>query len=250
MIHFKFVIPITLIGILLFSGYPECSEKKSIELERKIRDLEMEISDLKFKVQLLELAQKSYRTADLDPSSLKKYQRIDTSSGFFLVALEDVMPYLDGYKLILSIGNPSSATYNGFTLKVKWGKRFENSEEYAKWEKLTAKHEELSNKHSELVLKILKLEMKKTPSTKKLREEFEKVNNELKVLYADKELMFDFVYNKWKKSLSEKKVSFAENLKPASWNKIELIISPAKAEQIGYLELSMDTDGVILLEKK
>ena len=33
-------------------------------------------------------------------------------------------PYLDGQKVTLSIGNPSSATYSGFTLKVRWGMRY------------------------------------------------------------------------------------------------------------------------------
>ncbi|MEW6408644.1 MAG: hypothetical protein AB1488_00830 [Nitrospirota bacterium] len=247
MIRFKFVVPITIIGILLFSGYSECSEKRSSSIEQRISDLELkiykinlEMSDLKFKIEML-----IRKSVVLDPSSLKHYERIDTSSGFFLISLEDVTPYLDGYKLILSIGNPSSATYAGFTLRVKWGKRYYDSGEYLKWKELLAKDKELTNRRDEVFNKYMdELQKKRMSSAKKLWEEYEKIGKEQKALYP--ELRPDLLYAKWWKSLQEKEVPFTEELKPASWNKIELIISPAKAEQIGYLVLSMDTEVVRL----
>jgi hypothetical protein len=54
-------------------------------------------------------------------------------------------------------------------------------------------------------------------------------------------------FEEWQKSISEKEVSFSETLLPASWNKVELTISPAIKEEIGYLELSMTTDVISLI---
>lgn len=122
-------------------------------------------------------------------TSTKEYQRVDTSTGIFLISFEDARPCLDGYKLILNIGNPSLVIYKGFTLTVKWGKKFND--------KLPRQGKE---------------------------------------------------YDEWEKSLQEKEMSFTEELKPGYWNRIELIISPAKLEQLGYLELSMDTNSLSLLK--
>jgi hypothetical protein len=36
--------------------------------------------------------------------------------------------------LEFSIGNPTSATYNGFKLKAKWGKAFKQEMRYEEWE--------------------------------------------------------------------------------------------------------------------
>jgi len=51
-------------------------------------------------------------------------------------------------------------------------------------------------------------------------------------------------YEAWEKSIREKETSFAETLNPGRWNKVELVISPAKADEIEYLELSMRTDVI------
>jgi outer membrane murein-binding lipoprotein Lpp len=52
-----------------------------------------------------------HRTVFLDATA-KGFERIDTDTGSFFISVEDVQPYLDGYKLRLKIGNPSSATFN------------------------------------------------------------------------------------------------------------------------------------------
>lgn len=168
---FFFYIFILLLSIL------SCS-KGSKELEKKVETLEM-------KILFLEMNQNNYRTVTLDPSS-KEYQRIDTTSGFFLISLKDVKPYLDGQKIILDIGNPTSATYHGFKMNVKWGRKFD------------------SNKDN---------------------------------------------YDEWKKSLKEKDVSFTDELRPATWNRVELIVSPAPPEQLGYINLSMETDTISLYKR-
>jgi hypothetical protein len=96
--------------------------------------------------------------------------------------------FLGGYKLILHLGNPSSATYNGFVLKGKWGKNFDYTQTSLK-------------------------------------------------------------YEDWEKSLNEKTVTYVNDLRPGSWNTVELILSPAKSEELEHVELSMQTDKVSLFER-
>ena len=61
-------------------------------------------------------------TTTLDPSG-NGFGRLNTDTGRFLIACENVQPYLDGDKVTVKIGNPNAADYHGFTLKVKWGQK-------------------------------------------------------------------------------------------------------------------------------
>ena len=63
----------------------------------------------------------SQRTVYLDYAN-KGYQRIDTDAGSFFIFVQDVQPFLNGYKLRLQIGNPSAADFNGFRLNLVWGR--------------------------------------------------------------------------------------------------------------------------------
>ena len=53
-------------------------------------------------------------------------------------------------------------------------------------------------------------------------------------------------YADWLNSLHEKEVSLSENLLPGSWNRVSFVLSPAKQESFGYLELSVETDTISL----
>lgn len=175
--------PVVIVFLLFLSGCLENVNElnqKIIADEKRIDSIEKEIGSLSNRVTELE-----YKYVYLDPS-VKGFERIDTSNGFFLISLIDVKPYLDGYKLILDIGNPTLADYKGFTLNVRWGRKikdFKNSEE-------------------------------------------------------------------WSKSLQRKEVSFTKNLNPASWTKVELILSPATPEQLGYIQLSMETPTIGLFKSR
>lgn len=57
-------------------------------------------------------------------------------------------------------------------------------------------------------------------------------------------------YSNWVKQLQEKEQKFTEELKPGWWNKVVVTVSPAKPDQFGYLDLSMETDMVKLLQSK
>ena len=54
-------------------------------------------------------------------------------------------------------------------------------------------------------------------------------------------------YLRWQKAIREKEVSFTETLQPGIWNRVEMILSPAAADELGYLEVSLDTDTVSLI---
>jgi hypothetical protein len=83
--------------------------------------LEKRITALESRVGRLEYASSKNLTAELDVSDPKGYQRLTNDSGTFLVSLAKVEKYLDGYKITISIGNITTATFNGFDLTLKSG---------------------------------------------------------------------------------------------------------------------------------
>jgi hypothetical protein len=125
------------------------AEHGNIQVSRQFDDLRKELLALRQEIQTLKtnlsldeflLKNKQDRsdaiTLDL---TQKAYQRLDTDNGFFLVSVEEAAPYLNGYKIRISIGNPSYATYTNYKLKVRyskpfdWGKYTEDS--YKEWDK-------------------------------------------------------------------------------------------------------------------
>jgi hypothetical protein len=142
----SFVLLIFLIG---------CSDYKIAEQEKEIKDIQNKYCELQTKVVMLEFTKEriidlnervfvleinQHNEIYLDLSS-KGYRRIDTSSGFFLISLDNVIRYGNGFKLLLRVGNISTATYKGFDFKIKYGKEFDKKEwgkdpsAYDKWEK-------------------------------------------------------------------------------------------------------------------
>jgi hypothetical protein len=53
-------------------------------------------------------------------------------------------------------------------------------------------------------------------------------------------------YAAWQKSIQQKEASFPDILEKGTSKKIELIVAPATAEQIGYLKLSVNTKTVTM----
>lgn len=101
------------------------------ELELKqstINVLQERVSDLEIKIIMLENS--SSDVAYLDPTS-DGYSK----SGEFLVLISKVEEYLDGVKVYLTIGNPNNATYNGFTIKARYGTKYDLNSPYTEWEK-------------------------------------------------------------------------------------------------------------------
>jgi len=208
---------IILIGLLaasLFSVYLSIETRKKLAFykfelddvsmqinnptDRYQRDIDLNLEFIRDNVQSIEELkeeQNKYKTVLLDTSA-KGYNRIDTDNGTFLISFLDAKPHLDGYKLIFNIGNTTSATYDGFTINVVWGKQYEE------W----AKESDIKKEKIDTNVRFEKLE-----------------------------------YDEWAKSLHKKSESYLKELKPGYWNKVEVIISPAEKDELGYLALSMET---------
>ena len=161
----------------------------NVELEAQISALEKEVVSLESRASVLEYLvgkkQDRYDSVTLDTSS-RAFKRLDTDIGSFLVSLEDVTPYLNGYKLSLSIGNPSGGTVSGIKVKAKWSTQYD-------WGKYDADS-----------------------------------------------------YKAWESKIHEQEVSLTQAMKAGSWNKVELILVPASSQELGYLEISMDAQTVVL----
>jgi hypothetical protein len=87
-----------LIGFLLLLGCSVESKDthKNIKgLENSIKDIQSQINALRLRALYLEISQKSNMIANIDPSE-KGYQRINTSSGFFLISCVDAKPFPGG----------------------------------------------------------------------------------------------------------------------------------------------------------
>ncbi len=59
----------------------------------------------------------------------KAYGTAHTPHGPLFITVEDVQPYANGQRLALTIGNPTMATFNGATLKIRHGESLLKSQE-------------------------------------------------------------------------------------------------------------------------
>ena len=55
-------------------------------------------------------------------------------------------------------------------------------------------------------------------------------------------------YEGWRASLQTKEIPSVDEIKPGSWNAVELLLVPAAPEQLGYISLAIATDNVSLLK--
>jgi hypothetical protein len=58
----------------------------------------------------------------LDPSE-RGYDTITTDTGTFFVSLGKVEPFLDGYRIVLEIGNPYAITFFDLKITIEWNKK-------------------------------------------------------------------------------------------------------------------------------
>jgi hypothetical protein len=107
-------------------------------LRKEIDELKKTISDVSVRAISLEMQQNAHKNVGLDLTS-HNFERVDTDLGFFLVSVREADQYLDGYRVLLDVGNPSYATYNGMKITVKWNRSYD-------WSKYTAESLEAWNK--------------------------------------------------------------------------------------------------------
>jgi len=97
-------------------------------LRNVLRRHDEELEELKRKWfhQELEKISKDRMTAEINVFG-NGYNIVETDKGVFFVSCDGAEPYLSGHKLKLEIGNPTSATFNGFTLTCVYGRSFKTS---------------------------------------------------------------------------------------------------------------------------
>jgi len=84
-------------------------------LQGQVEKLEMDLSVLDLRVSQLESEDATVSTEQ------DVYGVARTKFGPFVISSGGVTPYLDGFKVKLSIGNLTNATFHGTKLKVTWG---------------------------------------------------------------------------------------------------------------------------------
>ena len=153
------------------------------DLKKRIATLESKLSLDEF---FLASKQDKQTAVSLDPASMNVYQRLDSNSLQFLVSLSSVVPYLNGYKAVIDIGNPSTARFKGVKIKCQWSKPYD-------WSKYS------------------------TDS-----------------------------YNAWKAAIHSSVTDVSNDISPGSWNPVEIILLPASQEELGYFEVSIESNTVSL----
>jgi hypothetical protein len=175
-----------------------CADNKTSELEQKMSDMGTKLNEMqstvdyqRTKMAKFQVEKDRYSKVYLDTSS-KGFQRLDTNCGTFWVMLEDVEPYTNGYKFVLSIGNPYYAIFSGMKTRARWGPAFDAK----------ASEKDMSS------------------------------------------------YEAWEKTLKEKEETITNELRPGTWNKMTVILAPAKQEDLAYVEFSMTVEQVKLGDSK
>jgi len=124
------------VACLCLAAAPGCKDK---EQEKRLTNLEGAVTDLYASQRARAEGGDSLfdkdRTVTFDTSD-QGYFVVNSETGVFFVRLKKAAPYLDGYLLQLSVGNPMNATYNGATLKIWWGPAYDPGKgTYEDWEK-------------------------------------------------------------------------------------------------------------------
>jgi hypothetical protein len=88
---------------------------QATSLEDRIIKLRIEVAKLQSRLNDLQSGQVTVNTDE------KAYNIAQTKFGSFAVICKNVTPYLDGYKIVLEIGNLTSGTFQGATLVFEYG---------------------------------------------------------------------------------------------------------------------------------
>lgn len=98
------------------------------DLSEDVAQLKSDLLMLQFRVDALESREAIVSTEE------QGYSIAKTRFGAFTVAARNATQYLDGFKVVLRIGNLTSANFNGAKLTITWGPPFDkkNPSEYQK----------------------------------------------------------------------------------------------------------------------
>lgn len=127
------------LGNLTFDSVDEpkkvLTDKEEIELLRgELKSLKKEVKKIKKNLSTVTTHENQLRRdfyshlGDLyikkigtfNAKNLGGYQNIETNCGIFHISIKEVKPYLEGHKIIFSIGNPHYAKYEKYKIKITW----------------------------------------------------------------------------------------------------------------------------------
>lgn len=185
---FKKIMFVCITALLLSGCSPDNSGSNNKDEE--ITTLNTQVSSLQNQINQLQtdLSQVSSKISQINESyaiftpSSKGYVSLYANVGYFIVSLDSLKKYANGYRATFSIGNPNVMTFNGVKVQVQWG------EAYTK----------------------------------------------------DKNL------NDWINSLKSEEVDINKPLLPGIWNRVTVVLSPATANETGFISLSLVTNQVYL----
>lgn len=103
-------------------------ENKIGELNSALNSKSLEIGALNSKLSTLEtlinINTSLLSSFDEGQASVREggsYGIVKTRHGIFLASINKIEPYLDGYRVTFSVGNPTNMTFHGGEFKVGWG---------------------------------------------------------------------------------------------------------------------------------
>ncbi len=94
-----------------------------------VERLKVELNILKYRLKNLEEGS----AAEFDLANDRGYVLTRTNTVNLLVSIFKCEPYLDGQRVYLNLGNPSSVLLIGVKMKVRWGRRLQKGEDLITW---------------------------------------------------------------------------------------------------------------------
>jgi hypothetical protein len=178
------------------------------ELQELNQSLSKALTDRDERLVALELAiiRQTSKEIGIDPTT-SKFSISDIGIGKLLVSFIDAEPYLDGFKVILHIGNPNAAKIEGLTINANWSSEKSFKKDSNEADKITGNFPGSAMAARDNMINAT------TPQR------------------ANK---------KWRK------FSITDVLNPGSWTKVSINVTPATAEEIKTLRLLLDATTVSL----
>lgn len=121
-----FSLSVMFLSCLLISCTQDATLQKQLkEMESRaegndntISELQTEITTLQYRLDALEDTE-----AELNLTE-KQYSLVKSNVGNLLVVVNDIKPYSDGQKISILVGNPYNMTFDGYTIKIRYSRRW------------------------------------------------------------------------------------------------------------------------------
>lgn len=181
-----------IVGLLILNGckLDTANNKSSDDKSKEISTLNTQISSIQYQLDGLRVRIDQLFGKDLGgyvdhvvftPDN-KEYTTLHTNVGYFVVSLNSLKKYGNGYRATFNIGNPNAMIFKGIKVEVQWGEAYTQDKKFTDW------------------INSLKLE----------------------------------------------EIDINKSLLPGVWNKVSVVLSPATANEIGFIRLALKANKVSL----